>query len=448
MKLLETTKKLLLESELQPGKESLLLAVSGGLDSMVLLDLLHRSGHAGAVAHFDHGLRGEEGRIEQELVEAEAKKRELSFYPFQLTPPTRTPEKGIQHWAREERYRKLRELMNKKGFSGIATGHHADDRLETVLMGLLRGSGYRGIVGVPTEKDGVIRPLIRFEKAELKAHASEKELPYREDPSNRSDRYLRNRIRKQLLPPLKEGFPDQRKALLRSMELLEEAGKALEELGRDSRHEILEKGEKDQEYRIPIDRLKKCLYPRFLLFELLHPFGFPSERIGEVLEGLDRPPGARFPCGERELIRDRTHLILSPPRKHRIPEEGCRIPSPSEPGDSGLTMRVEERQEQGKGSPLPDHPHEALLDLQELHFPLTLRKVRRGDRFRPFGMEQGSKTVLEHLTDRKVPVHEKEHSLVLVDRKGRILWVVGSSIDERFKVTPGTERSLRVEHPG
>ncbi len=409
---------------------------------MVMLDLLHRSGHAGAVLHFDHGMRGDDGQKDLELVQEASKARELPFYPVRLQAPAETPEKGIQHFFREERYRWLYEYLEELKLTGIATAHQADDRLETVLMGLLRGSGFRGVMGIPTEKEGVIRPLNRTWKKRIHAYADEKGILFREDPSNRSLHYLRNRIRQELLPPFHNAFSAQEDALLRSMELLEEAGDFLEEAGEKEREQILQKTGPD-EYRIPKAALKASGSPRFLLFELLRPFDIPPEQADKLLEGLEGGSGARVEGVEWALLRDRQHFILFRRAGSKVPEDGWRIKSPEELRCGPLEFEVKEA-----ANDHSDDHHEAHLDLDGLRFPLTLRKVRSGDRFRPLGMKGGSKTVMEHLTDRKWPAHEKERALVLCDAEERVLWVVGTTIDERYKVITGSKKVLRVHYEG
>lgn len=447
MELLEEAKRVLEKSELKPGPKGLLLAVSGGVDSMVMLELLHQSGHAGAVAHFDHGLRGSEGQKELKLVEKACEERGIPFHPVELTPPKKTPEKGIQNWGRETRYEHLYRILSEQRLEGIATAHHADDRLETVLMGFLRGSGYRGVIGVPTERERIIRPLIGISKEGIHRYAKEKGIPYREDPSNRSPDYLRNRIRQELLAVFKEKFPEKEGAWIRSMELLEEAGKILDREGERVRSEILEEDPMKGEFRIRIEDLKKSTSPRFQLFELLRPFGLPPERVREVLDGLDRPPGARWEFGEWELIRDREDLILTPKLVEEEAKWEWRIPDPSDPDDAPLVLSEKEVADE-QTIQIPDDPYRAVLDREKLRFPLLLRSVRQGDRFRPFGMKEGSKTVLEHLTDRKWPVHEKKRSLVLCDADGRVLWVPGSLIDDRFRTESSTRKVLELRFTG
>lgn len=440
--LLRELRSVLDKSELQPGTKSLLLAVSGGVDSMVMLDLLHRSGHAGAVAHFDHGLRGEESRKDLELVHEASKARQLPFYPIRLEPPVGTPEKGIQRWAREERYKKLYQLLEDMSLGGIATAHHADDRLETVLMGMLRGSGFRGVIGVPSERQALIRPLTGVWKERIRSYAEEEGVPFREDPSNSSMRYLRNRIREEMLPAFKNAFPEQQAALLRSLELLEESGNFLEAMGEKEREKLLEQSAKDQ-YQIPKAALKESDAPRVLLFELLRPFAFPPTRVEELLRDIDGIPGARVETQEWTLIRDREYFIIFKKDHGEVPEAGWSIDGLEDEQQAPLEVSLERG-----GSQIPDGPWEALLALDHIRFPLTLRKVREGDRFRPFGMEKGSKTVMEHLTDRKWPVHEKEKALILCDAEGQILWVLGSTIDDRYRIEKGSEKLLRISYKG
>lgn len=441
--LLDEVRRQLEASELSPGKGSLLLAVSGGVDSMAMLELLHRSGYAGGVAHFDHGLRGSEGEKDLGSVQREAERRGLPFYPIRLEPPPKNPERGIQNWGRSERYRWLYHIMEQGAFHGIATAHHADDRLETVLMGMLRGSGFRGVMGVPTEKEKVIRPLNRIWKEQIRSFARSEKLPYREDPSNKSERYLRNRIRQHLLPSLHDAFPEQEKALLRSLELLEASGTFLQEMGDRERERILRYEREKDAYWIPKAELRASKAPRVLFFELLRPFRIPHDQAEALFDKMDAAPGARVRGRDRTLLRDRDHFIIVPnePSSDRS-DEGWSIPSIKERGGAPLMIDIEE----GRSPTLPRSGHEAILDAAALRFPLKLRKNEQGDRFRPFGMKEGSKTVKEHLTDRKWAAHEKDQALVLCDAEGKILWVVGSTIDERFRIGPKTERLIRFRY--
>ena len=409
---------------------------------MVMMDLLHRTGHAGAVVHFDHGLRDEaERRAEKELVEKEAAKRELHFLFRELAPPEEHPSRGIQHWAREERYRELYRILDERAFEAIATAHHADDRLETVLMGMLRGSGYRGVMGVPSEQDRVIRPLARVWKEELRGYAETAGIPFREDPSNRYERYMRNRIRKELMPAFRNAFPDQEGALLRSLDLLEASGSFLKEMGERERERLLRYDPQDGSYTFRKEPLKESSAPRILFFELLHPFDIPPSQADRLLENIDGLPGARVEGEEWTLIRDREAFFLIPVQGSRG-DETWSIPSPEDPGNAPLSLSIE------REAPVPKDPKAAVLSRDPIAFPLTLMPVQKGDRFRPFGMQEGSKTVMDHLTDRKWPVHQKERALVLCDANGWILWVIGSTIDDRFRVDEGSKELLRVRYKG
>ncbi|MFB6258155.1 MAG: tRNA lysidine(34) synthetase TilS [Flavobacteriales bacterium] len=439
--------ELLEKSELSPEAGSLLLAVSGGVDSMVMLDLLHRSGHAGAVVHFDHGLRQNEGRMDQQLVKEESSKRELAFHPIALNLATNAPEKGLQHEARKARYYWLERIKEENGYGGIATAHHADDRLETVLMGILRGSGFRGVVGIPTENGGVIRPLNPFWKERLERYATWREIPYREDLSNRSQRFLRNRIRQKLLPSFRESFPEKEKSLLRSLDLLEESGLFLEEMGKKERERILEEDGKGG-YRIPKKELRKSASPRVLLFEILRPFAFDPSRIGDLIQNLDGLPGGHIHAENWILIRDREELFVRPREDDPGMEPPWRIEDLDKPGKVPLRFEKKERPIERFKRSIPQDPHEVLLDMDKLELPLTLREVKNGDRFRPLGMKKGSKTVMEHLTDRKWPVHEKEKAMILCDKEGKIIWVIGSAIDERYRIDEETQQLLKVRYSG
>jgi tRNA(Ile)-lysidine synthase len=418
------------------------VAVSGGVDSMVLLHVLRELGHACHVAHVDHGLRGEESDADRRFVEEFAQAHKLPFRSVRVDVKARLEGISVQMAARELRYAWFNELLFE-GPSDLALGHHRDDALETLFLNLLRGTGAHGWAGIRpvTEIPGgrISRPLLAVGREEIGAYAKANNIPFREDPSNADPKYLRNRVRGELVPFLEELRPGSRTTLARATEWLREMTAAADQWTEREAMDIVP--DADGVLRIPVQRLRSSPAPRLLLHRLLRGRSTHPELIEQMLDAMHGGSvGTVFHMGKDRITVDRTHLIL---------DQGAG-------GFPSFTINLAEDEggagpfhwELCEGGTVPKtfDAHTAWFDPAKLAEPLVLRPWKQGDRMRPLGLG-GSKLISDLLIDAKVPRNEKPGIYVL-ESAGSIAWLVGHRIAEAVSPTGGSAHVLRVTHGG
>lgn len=422
------------ERMLQPG-EPVHAAVSGGVDSMVLLHVLRRIGHPCSVLHADHGLRGAESDADRAFVEAHCERLGIPFRTERLEVATHAAGKGIsvQMAARELRYAFFDEAMRSER-RRTALAHHQDDAVETLLIHLMRGAGASGWAAIPPVNGAYIRPLLAVPRAAIERYAAEEGVAYREDRSNTDPKYLRNRIRHELLPLMEAIRPGAGRALARSVGALRELQRAGEEALRAEQHGLLAGGED----RIPFAPVERSAMPMLLLNRLLRHRGFHPDQLDRLHDAiLDRTTGAEFVAGGWRAVVDREAVILG--REERSP--AALVIHAPQPSGSGAGFRWS--LSRGEGCSAPSSKDAAVLDADRLHFPLELRPWRPGDRIRPIGL-RGSKLVSDILIDAKVPKPLKDSAYVLVDGDGTIAWLAGHRVGEGYQATPYSERVLTI----
>ncbi len=437
-----------------PG-DLVVVAVSGGADSLVLLDVLAQlapsEGISLRVLHVDHALRPGSDR-EAEYVERAARTYGIPFRSLRVeveAPGSRglSPEEA----AREARYRAYEEELAESGARRLATGHTADDRVETLLLRLLTGAGPRGLGGIPPVRGPYIRPLCQVWREEVERYATFLPLPPLEDPTNRDTAIPRNRVRHVLLPLLERDFPGAKKVLLREAEVLGEVWEWLEEEAREAEG----KGVREEEGVAEVSTSYLLSLPpilrRELLARLIRRVGAePDYHLLEDILRLSEGGGsARLDLAGRARVAREYGRILFRPAPSAA--EGEEFPDEVEvrgegvfPLPGGRRLKVElVSGEKGAISPREGHPRVAWLDADLLSFPLRLRRIRPGDRFHPLGAP-GTRKLQDFLVDLKVP-RGKRREVMVLESGGQIAWVVGYRPDERFKVTPRTRRALRCE---
>jgi tRNA(Ile)-lysidine synthase len=428
------------EKRFPSGGYKFLLAVSGGMDSMVLADLLREMSLDFALAHCNFQLRGVDSDLDEQLVRDYASKNQVPFYvtrfPTQLASEER--KKGIQETARELRYEWLAKVCKEHQVNFILTAHHANDNAETLLMNLLKGTGISGLHGIPEQKGMLIRPLLFALKSEIRAYAEERNIEYREDASNASDKYLRNAVRMHMMPAIERCFPH---AVTRLTENIQRFGQAEELFRREVDRQINKLVEiRGQDRYIPVRKLKGVPALDTVFYELFKNFGFSVAQIPGIVQLAGSPSGRFMESSTHKIIKDRDFLILTALTRTEtdfiiVDESSGKVSA----GPHQLEFSLE-----GRLDKIPDSPRLAFMDASKLVFPLVLRKWRAGDYFYPLGMGMKKKKLARFLIDLKVPVHEKEGIWVLESGK-RILWVVGRRLDERFKISGNTDKMLRVE---
>ncbi|MFW6113489.1 MAG: tRNA lysidine(34) synthetase TilS [Actinomycetota bacterium] len=430
-----------------PG-DGVLLAVSGGADSLVLLDVMVQlAGEEGlelSVLHVDHELRPESGK-EADFVARTSADYGLSCAVRRVDVPAYSRDKGMspEEAAREARYEAYREELLESGASRLATGHTADDRVETLLLRMIAGAGTRGLGSIPPVRYPYVRPLIQVWRKEVDAYASRLPFTPREDVTNRDISIPRNRVRYRLLPLLEEEYnPSIRRALLREADILSSVEEMMDYLAGQAELEAVDINSRGVEIDVAglLSRhkaLRRQVIIRALRRMGLNPdFELVEDIRSSLLEagsnaGLDLGPGL-------EARRVYGKLILGPsPAVKRcgemdIPGEGI-----YELPNTGAVLRVELRPRNDEDPVIEaDNPGLACLDAERLEFPLRLRGIRPGDRFHPLGAP-GSRKMQDFLVDAKIP-REERAGIAVLESGGEIAWVVGMRIDDRFKVRHNT----------
>jgi len=437
----------------------LLLAVSGGVDSVVLVDLIARAGFTFQIAHCNFQLRGVESERDEVFVRSLGNKYEKEVLVKRFDTRQYVSEKkcSIQEAARELRYawfkaivdswqvtdaRKETDSVNVQLSSNnfIVTAHHADDNIETMLMRFFRGTGIKGLIGIQPllKEQRLIRPLLHFRKTDLLEYAAANELQFVEDSSNASDKYTRNFFRNQLLPQIKEVFPQVEENLLNNIMRFNEVMELYSQSVGLHITKLVEK--KGEEVHIPVLKWKKINPLHTLTWELIKPYGFTAPQIIEAIKLLDAENGSYIGSSTHRIIRNRNWMIISPntaeTAQHILIEAGDHTVL-FENGSLEIKSSLSTAQDK-----IQNNVSDAFLNSDEIKFPLLLRKWKQGDYFYPLGMQK-KKKVNRFLIDQKLSRTEKEKTWVIESNK-KILWIVGQRIDDRFKITGQSKTMLHI----
>lgn len=416
-------------------EDGILIGCSGGVDSMVLAHAIYHLGYKMALYHMNAGLRGEEADKDEELVQKWAQGMGVAFFVghYKIGSGKR---KSTQMRARTQRYNDYSEFSEKNNMKWVATAHHRQDKLETSILNFLRGTGIQGLTALRERRDNILRPLLEFDKADLYDYANEKSVPWREDASNSSMGYARNRVRHKVIPAMEEVGDRGLEGAHRTINLLQEATDFLEEKLSEAVEDIVFWDGK--QLMIEIEALKKNPHAGILIHYILSPYGQFDKQ--SILQALNGQPGKRFMNEEYELIVDREHLIVHKPQEKEDREYRLQRGSQVLKKPFGLITELMPREELDE---IPRDRNVLCVDADKLEFPLVLRHWKKGDRFQPFGMK-GMKKISDYLTDEKMPVHEKEHAMVLCSGES-LVWVVGFRPDDRFKVDENTKMVYLAE---
>jgi tRNA(Ile)-lysidine synthase len=422
----------------EPGKRYL-LACSGGLDSMALAHLLHTAGIPFELAHVNFGLRDSESDGDEEFVKKWGQGHGIPVHVYRANTKEWAEKNGVstQMAAREIRYQFFEEIRSKHKLAGIVVAHQEDDQLETIFLNLARGTGIEGLYGMSDRRGELIRPLLSFSRAELAAYAEEVQLAWREDRSNASIDYKRNKLRHQGLPALYSLEPDTRQNLLQSFARLKDTGKAFS--GLFELWKVAHVREERGIYFLAYNAINNMPGAATLLYFWLRPFGFNSDQAHALEESLKEiKSGTLFRSMEYEVCLDREELLLYP---IATPFSGVELYKGAANFD--LPEGHYEVTYGAKPESIDRNPAHAMLDLDCLEFPLQLRSWQEGDRFNPLGMTS-EKKLSDFLIDNKVPLPLKKEVKVLVSGN-RIAWVVGMRIADWAKVGPVTQKSMHIQ---
>lgn len=427
------------EKQLIQKEDRILLASSGGSDSMVLSDLFYRTGFDFGIAHCNFQLREKDAEYDEAFVTGYAREKHIPFHVirFETRKYAKEQHLSIQEAARQLRYDWFEEIRKQYDYTFIATAHHKNDHVETLLLNFFKGTGIHGLHGILPRQGRIIRPMLFLSKEEILAYIKAENITYTEDVSNASLKYTRNFLRHEILPQLEKRFPGIVGRLDGNIQRFTEAEQLYQQSIEAHRKRLVE--ERGAEAFIPVLKLKKSVPLSTLAYELLKNYNFSYEQSQQVIGLIDKEPGRVVCSATHQLLLDRKWFIISPLRSTEnthilIEEKDTRI----EREDLHLTLTKKKITD----FRLSANPSIAALDAAKVTFPLLLRKWKQGDYFYPLGLRK-KKKLSRFFIDQKLSLVEKEKVWVLLSGH-RILWVVGMRIDDRFKVTENTKQVLQI----
>ena len=439
MELLEKFLQYIKKENLFQQTDRLLLAVSGGVDSVVLCELCKKAGYDFSIAHCNFKLRGVSSDSDEIFVQQIAQHYNVPFYvkSFDTTKIAVALKKSIEETARELRYQWFETLRIENDLSYIVTAHHADDNIETVLMNFFRGTGIKGLRGILPKQGKIIRPLLFARRNELEAFATSNSLAFVTDHTNAENDYTRNYFRNTVLPLVSETFPEAKENVLRNIQKFTET----EILYRQSidQHKKKLTEQKGNELHIPVLKLLKVIPLATVVYEIISQYGFTSHQVTEALALLHSETGKYIQSPTHRIIKNRGWLIIAPLKNTMaqnilIEQKDKKIQF--EAGELNI-----EKLDRLKVQVSSDNSI-AMVDAAEIVFPLLLRKWKQGDYFYPLGMQK-KKKLNRYLTDQKLSLSQKENTWVIEMNK-KIIWITAMRIDDRFKVTNATKQILKI----
>ena len=434
MRLETAFEKFILEHQLCQKGQPVLLAVSAGIDSIVMTDLFISTGHSIAIAHVNFGLRGADSQADQMLVETLAESHKVACHVTQFKTKDIASQKKIstQMAARELRYQWFDKLCQELDYQYVATAHHFDDVIETVYFNLTKGTGIAGLHGIAPKNGRLIRPMLFTNKKAISDYARQRSLKWREDESNISTEYARNKIRHQVIPLLREINPNLEQTMQQTVEKL----KAVEDIFQEK---VKAAGEAYLKQKGPDLFIKKELLKEasITVLEILKPFGFNYQQVKQ-LQAKEHQTGKVYLSSSHQLNVDREELVVS--KLGNCEDQYFIFANQKSLALEYFDLKMDETLSQN--TEIPSSETESVLDFDRLTFPLTVRPWQSGDRLYPLGMSH-TKKVSDLLTDLKIPVNLKQRVYVLLSG-GLVVWVIGHRIDDRFKITADTKRVFRI----
>ncbi|MBP7369308.1 MAG: tRNA lysidine(34) synthetase TilS [Paludibacteraceae bacterium] len=423
-----------------PEKGKILVGVSGGRDSVALLDILIKLGYRCTVAHCNFHLRGEESDRDEKFVQQLSFNLNIPYYSVDFDTVNYAKQKNIsiEMAARELRYSWFTSLAEKINAQAIAIAHHADDNVETLLMHLVRGTGLKGLTGISPKNGLIVRPLLCCTRNEINEYIKNNNLSFIEDSTNQSVDFQRNKIRLQVIPLLEEINPSVKKVLSESIERFSEINTFYENAIEKIKKQLLTVD--NDQLKINIDLLCKQASPKTILFEILHPYGFNESIVQDIEKHLHDESGKIFYSPTHYLIKDRKYLIISNKIKKNettffITENDSEI---SFPIQLSITRKKKEQ-----NFVISKDNRIIQIDASLIQYPLTLRRWTNGDTFFPFGMNR-QKKLSDFFIDQKLNLKQKAETWLLLSQN-QIVWVVGLRLDKRFKLTESMQEFLEIK---
>lgn len=428
------------QNQLFNAHEPVLAAVSGGMDSVLLVHLLKAAGYTFAIAHCNFQLRAAEADADEQLCRQLAHDMQVPFYStrFNTAKFARAQKLSIQMAARQLRYQWFEQLSEQHQYAAVALAHHQNDAIETILLNLTRGTGIAGLHGILPKNNRWVRPLLFLTREEIAGIINQNQLVYVEDSSNASTKYARNKLRHEVIPKLKELNPNLEQTFthnlnhFRELELLLQQQIAVAKKALWSEH--------SGEVHLLLAGIRK-LYPQHLLLAgLLKDYGFNSTTVQDVITALDKHSGRVFESAGYSLWLDRDKLILKPKTEA--------ITSPIQINDADTNVTFGNYNLKLTYTHALNHTHQnpliTVADADLLVYPLTMRTWQQGDFFIPLGMKTRKK-LSDFFVNQKVPVHQKTQIPLVVNGNGDIIWIAGYRLSNRYKLTPQTKKVIIFE---
>lgn len=429
------------QHQLFTKEDKVLLAVSGGMDSVVMCKLFHEANFKFGIAHCNFKLRTKESDGDQDFVEQLAAHYKVPFYTVSFETKTYAKSNKIstQMAARDLRYQWFQNICENFNYPFIATAHHRDDQVETLFINLIRGTGISGLHGILPKQNNLIRPLLDLSRKEIERFILKHKLKYREDSSNASDKYLRNKIRHHLVPVLEDMSENYLETLNANISRFQDAEQIYLQQIEQARKEILSRD--GNLVKISIAKLKSYEPITTYLYEVLKEFDFSFNITEDIIQSLTHDSGKHFYSDTYELLKDRKYLLIRS-LKSEVKNEGILIQNDEDGIDKPIKLRFSQLKN-GDNVKISRQSHLVQLDLDQLKFPLTLRKWEKGDAFYPFGCTY-KKKLSDYFIDKKFSQFEKEDAFLLCSGED-ILWIVNHQIDNRFRIRPKTKQVLQIE---
>lgn len=428
------------KNKLFKKQDRLLLAVSGGIDSMVMSHLFMKLGTNIGIAHCNFCLRNNESDMDEDLVREFASKNNIPFYSVRFKTKEHARKKGIsiQMAARELRFEWFEKIRIENNFDFVAVAHNLDDKIETMLINLTRGTGLTGLTGMKPLSNRIIRPLLFATRKKIEEYCSDNYITFREDKSNIETKYTRNKIRHLVIPVLKEINPSVKETLNETAERLSGIDEILSCYIDDIRLKVSVKRGTNTVFNI--EKLKTHQKNKALIFELFSPYGVAGSATGDLLRLMTGSTGKQIFSKTHSILRNRNELIVTPlmTRSQVYYEINFIDDLIMVPGIKSAGIK-----NAGPGYKIPRKKSIASIDSEKLKFPLVIREWKAGDFFYPLGMKQ-KKKLSDYFIDRKYSLVKKGNTHIL-ESEGKIVWIIGDRLDERFKVTESTSEILRIE---
>ena len=415
--------------------KKLLIAISGGLDSIVLHQLLNDLNFDISLAHCNFSLRDKESDLDEEFVKKLSQKsyNQIFTIKFDTNKFAQKNKFSTQIAARELRYIWFQELVENHNFDFVLTAHHADDNLETFLINLTRGTGLDGFTGIPEKNGNIIRPLLPFSRNEISEYAKTNKIDWREDASNASTKYIRNKIRHQIVPVLKEINPNLLDTFTKTTENLKESKQIIEDKIEDISSKVITS--ENNILKISINKINQLSNSKAYLFQLLKEYNFTE--WNDVYNLLTSQSGKQIFSKTHRLLKDRDFLLLSKIDINKI-EDDFKIYANCSEITKPFLLKIEETQQKST-----ENKQTIYVDKNLLKHPLIVRKWKNGDYFYPTGM-QGKKKLSKYFKDEKFSLIEKENTWLLCNTDNEIIWVINYRLDRRFEISNTSKQIIKI----